>query len=218
MIYIFLGAPGTGKGTVSYLLNKKNNYKHISTGNIFRDLVKKNTKLGKKVREILKKGELINNELTFKVLLEEIEKYNLKKENIILDGYPRNIEQAEILFEYFNRYHKDLKISAINFELRNKIIIERLTNRLICPFCGKIYHKTFSELKPKKEWYCDDDKTKLITREDDKIKSIKKRLVIYDEKTKPLIEYFAEKGILIELDVNDTPNNIYEKVLKICQN
>lgn len=218
MIYIFLGAPGTGKGTISYLLEKNNNYKHISTGNLFRSLVKKNSKLGKEVREILKRGELIDNQLTFKVLLEEIEKHNLKKENIILDGYPRNIEQAEILFEYFNRYHKDLKISVINFELRNKIIIERLQNRLICPVCGRVYHKTFPELKPKKEWYCDIDKAKLITREDDKIKSIKKRLVIYDEKTKPLIDFFEEKRILIELDADDTPDNIYEKVLKICQN
>ncbi|BDV03574.1 MAG: adenylate kinase [Candidatus Hepatoplasma scabrum] len=217
MIYIFLGAPGTGKGTISYLLDKNKNYKHISTGNIFRELIKKNTKLAKEVRGILKKGELIDDQLTFKVLLEDIEKYNLKKDNIILDGYPRNINQAEILFEYFSRYHKDLKILVINFELRNKIIIERLTNRLICPLCGKSYHRLFLDLKPKKEWYCDNDKTKLIQREDDKIKSIKKRLVIYDEQTKPLIEYFSDKKILINLDANDSPTKIYEKVLKICQ-
>lgn len=218
MINIFLGAPGTGKGTVSYLLKKNCNYKHLSTGNIFRNITKRNTQIAKKVRDILKKGELVDDQLTFKVLLEDLEKYNLKKDNIILDGYPRNINQAEILLEYFNRHHKDLKISVINFKLPESVIIERLTNRLICPKCGKSYHKIFFELKPQKEWYCDDDGTKLIQREDDKIKSIKKRLEIYNKETKPLIKYFTDRDILINVDVNDSSQEVYKKVFEKCQN
>ncbi len=211
MIYIFLGAPGTGKGTISSYLVDNNGFKHISTGNIFREIISSKSDLGIKLKGILDAGQLVNDELTFEVLKEGLKKYNLKEDKIILDGFPRTINQANLLEEFFEK--ENLKIEkVINFVLDEEIIVERLSGRLICPICSKTYHKFLN--KPKREWFCDDDNSELVERADDAKDKIVERLKNYENQTKPLINFYGDRKILFNLNANRTIEEISEELVK----
>ena len=203
---IVMGPQGSGKGTQADILANKLNILHISTGNIFRDHIKNKTKLGKKIIKFVHGGELISDEITNQVVKERLGQNDCQN-GFILDGFPRNLVQAKFLE----------KIVNINLVLEiwisNQESISRISARRSCPKCGKIYHLKFNP--PKKEGFCDQCKEKLIIRNDDKPESIKKRLKLYHEETKPLINYYKAKGIYHKINGMPTIPAVTKQITEI---
>ena len=203
---IFLGPPGAGKGTLAFEVSKLYKIPHISTGDIFRTAIKNQTELGKKVKSVIDSGALVSDDLTIALVKERLDKDDTKN-GFILDGFPRTIAQADAL-------QKIEKIdSVINFNISDEDVIKRLSGRRICSSCGQSFHIDF--IKPKKEGICDSCGSGLITRPDDMIDSIKKRLETYRKETAPLIDYYSEKNMSIEIDASPSSNEILKKFEEI---
>jgi len=204
-----LGSPGTGKGTYSSRLSPILRIPHISTGDIFRENIAKKTELGKKVEKFLDSGELVPDYITVEVVKERLKKPDCKN-GFILDGFPRTIKQAQEL-------DKITKIDfVVNLNVPKWLILERFSTRRTCKNCGEIYD--IRSIKPKKEGICDRCGGQLIKREDETPKSIEKRLKVYNENTKPLIDYYKNKGILLNASCNklDSPPELnVKKILNL---
>jgi adenylate kinase len=211
---IIFGAPGSGKGTYASRLQAKLGVDVIATGDIFRELLKEDSELGKKVKVYVEKGHLIPDEIVIEVLNQRLSKIP-KEKGFILDGYPRTLEQAKTL-EGINRIDVILLLDVPDW-----IIIERLSSRRICRNCGTVYNIRF--LKPKVEGICDKCGGSLYQRSDDKPEVIKKRLQVYQEQTSPILKYFREKKVPIvtsrttTLDAQPEPivNRIIEELKKL---
>jgi adenylate kinase len=191
MNLIIFGPPGAGKGSYAYRLAEKLDVAVISTGNVFREEVKQKTALGNKVESFLRNGELVPNEIVIEVLKERIDKHQ-NKIGFILDGYPRTIEQAMTLED---RVKIDLIIQLIVPEW---IVVERLSNRRVCKKCGANYSTKF--LKPKNEGVCDTCGSELFQRNDDKPELISERLKVYEEQTRPILDYYEGKVSLLKIE------------------
>jgi adenylate kinase len=205
---IMLGAPGAGKGTYASRLKEKLGVETIATGDIFRELIKENSELSKKVKSYVEKGLLVPDEVVIEVLKQRLSKIPRGK-GFILDGFPRTMEQAKMLDTI-------TKIDVIlMLDVPDWIIIERLSTRRICKNCGTVYNIRY--LKPKVEGVCDKCGGSLYQRSDDNEEVIKKRLQVYKEQTKPLIEFFKEKNIPFVISGTTTldqpPEPIVEKML-----
>jgi adenylate kinase len=198
MNLIFLGAPGAGKGTLATLLSKDYRIPQISTGDLFRAAVKEGSELGRKVKGIMEKGELVPDSLTVELVRERLAKPDAQQ-GYILDGFPRTVAQADALGK-FQRID-----AAINFKIGDELVIRRLSGRRVCRSCGAIYH--IENMPPKVEGTCDACGGELYIRDDDKIESIKNRLRVYKEQTEPLIAYYREKGLLQEIDSSKSPQD-----------
>lgn len=197
MYIIMLGAPGTGKGTIGNEICKKYNLEHLATGDIFRDEIKRETELGKKANEFMSKGELVPDEITIAMVENKLN----NMENVLLDGFPRTIRQAEALDKYLNSTGK--KITAvINLKVPDEDIIKRTSSRVICSNkeCGASFNTIF--MPPKEEGICDVCGAPLIKRKDDNPDTIKERLDVYYKNTEPLINYYKDKGLLESIDIN----------------
>lgn len=215
MIIIMLGAQGTGKGTVAGILSKKNGWIQLSTGDIFRENISKGTELGIKANTYISKGELVPDEITISMVENRLEE--LKNEaGIILDGFPRNLEQAKKLDEILTA--KQEKVDwVINLETPREEIIERMLNRRVCPKCKATYNL---KLHPSKvEGICDNCGAELIRRADDcDENAIKNRLEIYDTHTKPLVDFYREKGILVVEEISQSINRFAEEACEDFMN
>jgi adenylate kinase len=207
-----LGAPGAGKGTYASRLQSILNIPHVSTGDIVREEIKAQTKLGKKIKEYSDKGGLVPDEIIIHLLANRLKKPD-SKEGFILDGFPRTTPQAEALDQI-------TKLDAvINLNVPDDIIITRLSNRVTCKKCGAIYN--LLTLKPEKEGICDNCEGELYQRRDDQPEVIQDRLNVYREKTQPLIEYYRMKSILKDVHCDDLmtpPEVIVETILEIINN
>ncbi len=198
MNLIFLGPPGAGKGTLAGLVSKEYSIPQISTGDIFRDAIKRETELGKKVKEILGRGDLVPDDLTVSIVRERLTQPDAQK-GYILDGFPRTIPQAEAL-------EKIQKLSAVvNFEISDAQVVERLSGREICKNCGAIYH--VKNMPSKVKGVCDKCGGPLYTRPDDSLESIKNRLDVYRKQTEPLISYYGKKLLLKNIDSSKSPED-----------
>ena len=206
MKLILLGPPGAGKGTIAALISEKYNITGISTGDLFRQAVKNSTPLGLKVKEIMKKGELVPDEVTCDLVKERLSKNDIKK-GYMLDGFPRTIPQAETLKEF-----AEIDM-VINFICNNDVVVSRLSGRRVCRDCGKIYHIT--NMPPKTEGVCDACSGELYIRDDDKIESIKNRLEVYKEQTEPLINFYKNMNLLKDIDSSKTPKEAMEQISEI---
>lgn len=202
---IFLGPPGAGKGTQSQLLKERDGFIQISTGDILREAVKNQTPLGIEAQKYMNEGKLVPDELIINLIAEKLEE--LKEKNIIFDGFPRTIPQAEALKELLNK--KGRKIDAvILFKIDDEEVIKRLSGRRVCPNCGAVYHVIYNP--PKNDNLCDKCGTQLIQRDDDKEEVIKNRLQVYNQQTAPLIEYY--KNMILTIDATANPEDIYNNI------
>ena len=205
MYIIMLGAPGSGKGTIGRELVKKYDLKYLSTGDIFRDEIEKNTELGIEVNKYLSDGSLVPDEITIKIVEEKIK----SMDKILLDGFPRTIKQAEKLDEFLNENGKSIT-AVINLNIPDKDVITRTSHRVICSNkdCGASFNTMF--MPPKVDWVCDICGSKLIKRKDDKPETIKDRLVQYHKNTKPLIDYYEKEGVLETINIDIYSNTTKE--------
>lgn len=195
MRLIFLGPPGAGKGTVAFKIKEQLSIPHISTGDLFRDNIKRETTLGKKVKEILASGGLVGDDITCAMVRSRLSEDDCKK-GFILDGFPRTIAQADDLASY-----QDID-AAIEFQISFDEVIKRLSGRRVCPSNGNIYHILFNP--PKKEGFDDETGEPLIQRDDDKEEAILHRLEVYKAQTEPLIKYYKDKGLLKSFDATSS--------------
>lgn len=210
MNIILLGPPGAGKGTQAEKLIKELDAVQISTGDIFRTNIKNNTPLGQKAQGYMNKGQLVPDELTIDLVWDALDKVEEGK-TILLDGFPRNITQAEALDEGMQK--RDNKIDkVINIEVPEDVIIERISGRRVNVSTGKVYHIKFNP--PKVEGIDDETGEKLIQRDDDKPEAVKERLDVYNTHTSVLIDYYDKKGILVTIDGAKTPDEAFNQIKK----
>lgn len=209
MKIIMLGAPGAGKGTQADRICAKYNIPHISTGDIFRANIKNNTELGQKAKQFMDQGLLVPDELVVDLVVDRL-KADDCKDGYVFDGFPRTIPQAEAL-DAALAANGDKVEYAINVEVPDENIINRMAGRRACLTCGATYH--IETLKPQVENICDKCGAELVVREDDKPETVKKRLDVYHEQTQPLIDYYKEKSVLHEFDGTKEIAEIFDAIV-----
>lgn len=195
VIFIMLGAPGAGKGTQAIRLSDRYGIPQISTGDLFRENLKKNTPIGQKAKEYMDKGQLVPDAVVLDMLFDRLSRSDCAK-GYILDGVPRTIPQAEILTQRLSQ--TQAQIIAISLEVPDEMLIERLSGRFVCEKCGAPYHKTATP--PKVAGICDRDGASLIQRKDDTEEVVKERLKVFHEQTEPVKDYFQKQGSLVLID------------------
>lgn len=211
MKIIMLGAPGAGKGTQAGMIAEKYHLPHISTGDIFRANIKNGTELGREAKSYMDKGLLVPDELTVRILLDRVASEDCK-EGYILDGFPRNIPQAEVLDAELAKLGDKID-AAIDIEVPDGTIIKRMMGRRACISCGATYH--IVNVPPKKEGVCDKCGEALILRDDDKEETVKNRLNVYHEQTQPLIDFYEKKGVLKTLDGTKDMMEVFKEITEI---
>lgn len=196
MKIIMLGAPGAGKGTYAKQITQKYDIPAISTGDIFRENIKNGTELGKKAKSYMDAGNLVPDELVCDLVVDRLKQDDCKK-GYILDGFPRTIPQAEALTEALKKQDDSIDF-ALEINMADEAIIERMAGRRVCKGCGATYHVV--NIPPKKEGICDECGGEIVLRDDDAPETVKKRLEVYHEQTAPLIEYYDKLGLLNVID------------------
>lgn len=207
-----MGLPGAGKGTQAEQIVEKYNIPHISTGDMFRAAMKNNTELGKKAKSFMDNGDLVPDEVTNGIVRERLAEDDAKN-GFLLDGFPRTVEQAKELENILSDLGTELD-AVINIDVEKDVLMKRLTGRWICRTCGKTYHEIYNP--PKVAGKCDLDGGELYQREDDKKETVENRLNVNMKQTKPLLDFYSEKGKLHsingELDIKDVFVDV-EKIL-----
>ena len=211
MKIIMLGAPGAGKGTQAKKIADLCNIPHISTGDIFRANIKQGIELGKKAKTYMDAGDLVPDELVCDLVVDRIQQDDCTK-GFILDGFPRTIPQAEALTNALNAIEQKMEY-ALNIDVPDENIIHRMAGRRACVGCGATYHVEFNPTK--KEGICDVCGEELILRDDDKPETVKNRLNVYHEQTKPLIEYYNKENITHTIDGTQTMDEVFNDIRKI---
>ena len=211
MKIIMLGAPGAGKGTQAKKIAEVCNIPHISTGDIFRANIKNGTELGAKAKEYMDKGLLVPDELVCDLVVDRIQQDDCKN-GFILDGFPRTIPQAEALTDALKAIGQNMDY-AINVDVPDENIINRMSGRRACVGCGATYHLEFAPTKV--EGICDVCGEKLILRDDDKPETVTNRLNVYHAQTKPLIDYYDKKGIVYTIDGTQSMDKVFSDIRKI---
>lgn len=210
MRIIIMGPPGVGKGTEASMLEKQLNIPHVSTGDIFRALFRTDDPIGVKAREYMDQGLFVPDEITNEVVKTRFRDKDVHKA-FLFDGYPRNTAQAEAFDTFLLENNWEVDV-VLNIQSPEEEIIKRLSGRRICPTCGKTYH--IESNKPKVIGICDVDQTPLIQREDDMPETIKKRINIYHQETKPVIDYYNNKGLVKNVDGSKSIENTHLETMK----
>lgn len=213
MNIVMLGAPGAGKGTIAKKLEEKYHLPHVSTGDLFRENIKNNTSLGQEAKTYMDKGALVPDTVTINMLLDRISKDDCKN-GFILDGFPRNLAQADGLKDALSKKSEKIDL-AILMDAKDEDIVKRLSGRRVCESCGTPYH--IETLKPEVDGICDKCGGKLIQRKDDTEEVIRDRLKVYHEQTQVLIEYYDKEGILLTMNGFDSIENILSKLEKVIK-
>ena len=211
MNIILMGLPGAGKGTQASEIVKKFPIPHISTGDMFRKAIKDETDLGKEAKSYMDRGELVPDEVTVGIVKERISEDDAKK-GFLLDGFPRTIEQAEALNSIMSELDREID-AVINIEVPEEELMNRLTGRRICENCGTTYHLVFNP--PKVDGICDIDGGKLYQREDDNPETVSNRLSVNVKQSKPILEYYNEKGVLKNIDGSKDIEEVTNDVIDI---
>ncbi|MCD8300725.1 MAG: adenylate kinase [Clostridiales bacterium] len=213
MKIIMLGAPGAGKGTQANMIADKYGIPHISTGDIFRSNLQAGTGLGMKAKSYMEQGLLVPDDLTCDLVMDRIDQGDCAK-GFILDGFPRTIPQAECLTQALAKTRESMDY-AINIDLADEIIIERISGRRACLNCGATYH--IVNIPPKVEGMCDHCGCPIVLRDDDKPETMRKRLDVYHEQTQPLVDYYEKQGILRNVDGSLPMMEIFSEIMKVLE-
>ena len=211
MKIIMLGAPGAGKGTQAKKIAEKYQIPHISTGDIFRANIKGGTELGMKAKTFMDQGMLVPDEITISMLMDRIGQEDCIN-GYVLDGFPRTIPQAESLTKALAERGEKVDY-AINVDVPDENIINRMSGRRACLGCGATYHIIFNP--PVKEGICDTCGQELVLRDDDKPETVKKRLDVYHQQTQPLIDYYKNAEILAEVDGTQPMDAVFQGIVEI---
>ncbi len=211
MKLIMLGAPGAGKGTQAKKIAEKYQIPHISTGDIFRANIKAGTELGMKAKSFMDQGQLVPDEVTIGMLLDRISQDD-SKNGYVLDGFPRTIPQAESLTAALKERGEKIDY-AVNVDVPDDNIINRMSGRRACVGCGATYHVVYNA--PKSEDICDTCGEKLILRDDDKPETVKNRLLVYHDQTQPLIDYYKKEGVLVEVDGTQNLEKAFQDIVAV---
>ena len=211
MKIIMLGAPGAGKGTQAKKIAAKYGIPHISTGDIFRANIKEGTELGKKAKTYMDQGLLVPDELVVDLVVDRLQQDDCKK-GYVLDGFPRTIPQAESLDAALAKVGDKMEY-AIDVNVPDENIVNRMGGRRACVGCGATYHIVYNPTKV--EGICDTCGEKLILRDDDKPETVQKRLGVYHEQTQPLIDYYTKAGILKEVDGTVDMEEVFQNIVQI---
>ena len=211
MKIIMLGAPGAGKGTQAKKIAEKYHIPHISTGDIFRANIKNGTELGKKAKTYMDQGALVPDELVCDLVVDRVRQEDCRN-GYVLDGFPRTIPQAESLDATLASLGESVDY-AINVEVPDEKIVNRMSGRRACVGCGATYHLVYAPTKA--EGICDTCGAELILRDDDKPETVLKRLGVYHNETQPLIDYYRGKGILKEVDGTMDKADVFRAIVEI---
>ena len=211
-IVILLGAPGSGKGTIAGRLTEQNSaFRHVSSGDLLRDAVKRQTPAGKDAEGYMKRGELVPDGVIADLIKDYLAGVEVKC-TLLLDGFPRTVVQAEILDQVIESSGFDLQ-AAVLMEVADKILFDRIAGRRTCPKCGAGYH--VETIRPEKDGICDACGIELVIRKDDNPATVKNRLAIYRDQTVPLIDYYGTRGVLRKVDGFGVINDIVERVKQV---
>ena len=209
MKLILLGAPGAGKGTQAAKIVEKYGVPHISTGDIFRENIKKGTELGKKAQEYMNRGELVPDDLVIEIATTRLLEDDCRN-GFLLDGFPRTVYQAEKLDEFLAA--RDSKIDKVlDIAVEKDELIARLTGRRVCKACGASFHVV--NIPPKKEGVCDFCGGELIQRADDNLETVTNRIDVYEAQTMPLVEYYEKAGNLVHIDGSTGLENVFADIV-----
>ncbi len=212
---IFIAPPAAGKGTQSDLLVSQYGFVHISTGDLLRAEVAKGTELGNRIKDTMAQGGLVDDD-TVTTLLKSYLKNMDHERGFILDGYPRTLEQAEKLTDLLAELN--VKIDYVLFlALDIETSMHRALGRITCPNCGRGYNKYEEGLKPFEDNICDDCHCELMARNDDTEEKFRTRFLAYEEKTKPLLDYYANLGILYHIDSSKTPEETFKQIESVIK-
>ena len=206
-----LGAPGAGKGTQAKKIAEKYHIPHISTGDIFRANIKNGTELGKKAKTYMDQGLLVPDELTVDLVIDRVGQDDCK-DGYILDGFPRTIPQAECLDAALEKRGEKVDF-AIDVEVPDENIVNRMSGRRACVGCGATYHIKYNPTKV--DGVCDACGEKLVLRDDDKPETVQKRLGVYHDQTQPLIDYYTKSGVLKEVDGTVDMEDVFQAIVEI---
>lgn len=212
---ILIAAPGAGKGTLSKQLKEKYNYVHISTGDLLRDKVAKGDELGKKIHEMQMAGVLVTADIVYKTLEERLMEEDCNG-GYILDGFPRNLEQALEYDKISKKLNKDIGLVLL-LDIPKELLIERITGRYMCKDCETIYNIYSNEMRPKKEGFCDKCGGELYQRKDDNLESFEKRYQTFQDNTTALTEYYEKQGILHVIDSSRGKDYTFEQVEELLK-
>ena len=193
---VLLGPPGAGKGTQAKLVSGKLNMPHISSGDIFRENLKNKTELGNLAEGYINRGELVPDDVTIAMIKDRLSRPDCAQ-GALLDGFPRTDAQAEALDVMLKELNGQV-IAVPYIKVAEEILVERLTGRWTCPTCNRVYHEKFNP--PQKSGICDLDGAELYQRDDDKAETVTRRIHVYLNQTQPLIEYYQNEGVLLEIN------------------
>lgn len=213
MKLLITGRPGAGKGTQAVNIKEYYNIPHISTGDMFRAAMKAGTKMGLLAKSYMEKGQLVPDEVTIGIVEDRLSEADCK-DGFLLDGFPRNLVQAEALDKFLNK--NGIKLDAVlDVNVANEVLVRRMVGRRVCKNCGATYHIEFN--KPLKDGICDNCGSNLVQRPDDTEATAVNRLAVYDEQTAPLLDYYNKQGILKTVNGDQSFDKVFEDIKAVLK-
>jgi len=208
MYIVMLGPPGAGKGTQAKRLAQELDLVHVSTGDLFRENLKNETELGKLAQQYMDKGELVPDDVTIRMVEERLSRPDCE-DGAVLDGFPRTTDQAQALDDLLEKFDGGVDLVPY-IKVPDEVLVERLSGRWMSP-SGRVYHAKYNP--PKVKWIDDIDGSQLYQREDDKPETVRHRIEVYNEQTAPLIAYYREKDLLVEIDGTQSIDNVFADIM-----